>query len=261
MALNQVSQVLLRFRNGQSNFDHLLIKRADFQAQYLPLVSLKKACLPEANFRHSILPGSDFSGAILRRSNFDHANLLAIDADWVDFKQANLSHVLLSRASLVGTDLSGANLTGASLADADLSSANLRNANLTGANLCGVNLSKANLFGARIDPNALAGAVLDFTVMPNGECHTQAAHAKRDKVGVANMMSYTRLAKTLETQRTNRLQSAILAEKSAPHQSESPSVHPQATQPLDAKKSMQFRFSEESGGDLSLAIIESPEDP
>jgi len=243
MALDQASQVLISFRNGQSNFDHLLIKRADFQAQYLPFVSLQKACLPEADFRHSIMPGSNFSGAILRRSNFEHANLLAIDADWVDLKQANLSHVLLARASLVGTDLSGANLSGASLAQANLSSANLRNANLTGANLSGVNFSKANLFGARIDPNALASAILDFTVIPNGECQTQTTHAKREKVDVANMISYARLANALEAQRTGRSQPERTADKSALNHSEPPSGDIQAHQPQDTEQPIRFRFS------------------
>jgi hypothetical protein len=271
MVSEQVNWLLHAFQKGQVDFDNTLIKRADLQTQFLPFVSFRKACLPEADFRHAILPGADFSGAVLSRANFEHANLLAASLDWTNLTQANLSHVLMARSTLIGSDLSGADLVGASLSGADLSSANLRNANLAGANLKGTNLHKANLFGARIDPNALADANLDFTVMPNGDCHTRSQSPEKGSVPVANMMSYTRIAHSLSSQRTARsslekpLESAKQPQPPAPFQApDVPTANPpfadrSTLQGMDTPKSppqkhVWFRFAEQSG-DLDLAII------
>ena len=271
MVSEQVNRLLHAFRKGQTNFDNILIKRADLQTQFLPLVSFRKACLPEADFRHAILPGSDFSGAFLSRANFEHANLLATSLDWANLAQANLGHGLIARSTLVGADLSGANLAGASLSCADLSSANLRNADLKGANLKGANLCKANLFGARVDPNALADTILDFTVMPNGECHTRSRVSEKVSVPVANMMSYTRIAHSLSNQRTT--QPAFIEASEPP---EAP-ISPKSSQPIESSQAIEasdndlsrrptdklksrspkhvwFRFAEQSG-DLNLAIF------
>lgn len=271
MVSEQVNRLLHAFRKGQVNFDNILIKKADLQTQFLPFISFRKACLPEADFRHAILPGADLNGAILPRANFEHANLLATSLEWANLAQANLGHVLMARSSLIGADLSGANLVGASLAGADLSSANLRNANLKGANLQGANLCKANLFGARIDPNALADAILDFAVMPNGECHTRSPATDTEaSVPVANMMSYTRLARALDHQRGAKSNFEKIAAPSQPSESPERPKRFEQSKALDPfadsfmlqetddrkvlpEKHVWFRFAEQSG-DLDLAI-------
>ena len=200
MIHDAVNQLLAAFAQGQTEFDQILIKNANLQAQFLPFIRLRAARMSAADFRHAILPGADFEGAVLRQANCSHANLLAAQLAWADLSQADLSNTLLARANLVGANLANANLAGASLSGADLSSANLRNANLTGANLKGANLSKANLFGARIDAKALADAILEFTVMPDGQCLSPPS-TPSSTVPVKNLISYTRLATAITHQR------------------------------------------------------------
>lgn len=205
MINNTLHNLLNAFAQGQTAFDNVLIKNANLQAQLLPFVSLRKACMLSADFRHAVLPGANFEGAILRSSNFAHANLLAVSFAWANLAQADLGHTLLSYASLVGANLANANLASASMAGADLTSANLRNANLSGVNLRGANLCKANLFGARIDSKALSEAILEFTVMPNGECVSQSSEPQPTIPKLANVMSYTRLATALAPHRGMQL--------------------------------------------------------
>lgn len=173
MINHTLHHLLTALAQGQTTFDSILIKNANLQARLLPFISFRNACMPTADFRHAILPGANFEGATLGGSNFEHANLLAADFAWANLTQANLGHTLLSRSTLVGANLANANLAGASMLEVDLTSANLRNANLSGVSLKGANLSKANLFGARVDANALSEAILEFTIMPNGECLSQ----------------------------------------------------------------------------------------
>jgi hypothetical protein len=208
MTNHTLLNLLNAFAQGQTAFDNVLIKNANLQAQLLPFISLRKACMPGADFRHAVLPGANFEGAIFKGSNFEHANLLAANLAWANLAQANLSHTLLAAADLVGVNLANANLSGASLSGADLTSANLRNANLSGVNLKGTNLSKANLFGARIDAKAFAEAILEFTVMPNGECVTHSRESRPTVPNLANVMSYTRLATALEPHRGMQPESA-----------------------------------------------------
>ncbi|WP_204138192.1 pentapeptide repeat-containing protein [Halomicronema sp. CCY15110] len=208
MTNHTLLNLLNAFAQGQTAFDNVLIKNANLQAQLLPFISLRKACMPGADFRHAVLPGANFEGAIFNGSNFEHANLLAANLTWANLAQANLGHTLLSVANLVGVNLANANLSGASLSGADLTSANLRNANLSGVNLKGTNLSKANLFGARIDAKALSEAILEFTVMPNGECVTHSQRSRPTVPNLANVISYTRLATALEPHRGMRPESA-----------------------------------------------------
>lgn len=200
MVHDAVHRLLAAFAQGQTEFVQILIKNANFQAQFLPFIRLRQAILPAVDFRHAILPGADFEGAMLRQAHCGHANLLAAQLAWADLSQADLSNTLLARANLVGANLANANLAGASLSGCDLSSANLRNANLTGANLKGANLRKANLFGARIDAKALADAILEFTVMPDGQCLSP-PNTPSSTVPVKNLISYTRLATAITHQR------------------------------------------------------------
>jgi len=62
-------------------------------------------------------------------------------------------------------------------------------------------LSKASLLGARIDAKALSEAILEFTVMPNGECVTHAQESRPTVPNLVNVMSYTRLTATLDPYR------------------------------------------------------------
>lgn len=249
--LDRITDLFTKFQQGQTDFDNLLLKEANFQAQFLPFISLKKACLVEADWRHSVLPGANLSGATLRLSNFEHANLLSADLSWAQMSHCNFGHALLTFSTLAGADLANAQLTGASLAHANLHSANLRNANLAGANLKWADLSRANLFGARIEPQALAETILDYTVMPNGECRTNRHRAdSKTSVPVANLMSYTRVANSLNQLRDSQNQSS---------ENDHPNIG-NKTQ-VDTLRQVAFQFSEKSGDlDLKLVVRDSSRD-
>lgn len=252
----QVHQLLTAFQQGRSNFDEVSLKHADLQAQRLPFVSFKRAKLLEANFRHAILPGVILNAAILEQANFEHANLLASDLSWATLIRANLSHALLACSDLSGADLTGANLSGASLSNASLCSANLRNANLAGANLKGTDLSRAILFGARLDPHALKDAILNFTVMPNGDCNTNEKATQKTPISLSGVMSYSRLARSLNKQRSRQLQSVVSAAK--PAKISAKLIEPDniafVSEKADGTQNVTFHFSEKSG-DLDLSVI------
>ncbi|RZM74868.1 pentapeptide repeat-containing protein [Leptolyngbya iicbica] len=258
MTNNTLHNLLNAFAQGQTAFDNVLIKNANLQAQLLPFVSLRKACMPGANFRHAVLPGANFEGAIFRGSNFEHANLLAANLAWANLAQSDLGHTLLASANLVGINLANANLVGASMPGADLTSANLRNANLTGVNLKGANLSKANLFGARIDAKALSEAILEFTVMPNGECVTHPREQHPTMPNLANVMTYTRLAVALEPHRGIQPASSAPASSQANTQATAAnprqeSVSSASSEAQQASKHIWFQFTE-NRADLDLTV-------
>lgn len=254
--------LLTAFAQGQTTFDSVLIKNASLQARFLPFISFRKACMPAADFRHAILPGANFEGAILGGSNFEHANLLAADLAWANLTQANLGHTLLSRSTLIGANLANANLSGASMLEVDLTSANLRNANLSGVSLKGANLSKANLFGARIDAKALSEAILEFTVMPNGECVSQNQEQQSDMPNVENLTSDISLATPLEqppaANKSEDYQPATATDSSVNQSSlglsaaRTPSFRPKGS------KHIWFQFTENSA-DLDLKVATSQE--
>ncbi len=264
MINHTLHHLLTALAQGQTIFDSVLIKNANLQARLLPFISFRKACMPAADFRHAILPGANFEGATLGGSNFEHANLLASDFAWANLTQANLGHTLLSRSMLVGANLANANLAGASMLEVDLTSANLRNANLSGVSLKGANLSKANLFGARIDANALSEAILEFTIMPNGECLSQNQEPQLDWPLSADAMSNSHLPHTQDNppviHRSGDDPRAATpgrqAPSSSPNMAPAPDMSPASTPSFQHKgnKHIWFQFTENSA-DLDLKVV------
>jgi uncharacterized protein YjbI with pentapeptide repeats len=133
-----------------------------YEADLLPIVSLKNADLSDANLSYASL-----GGANLYNVNLNGANLYR-----ADLRGVNLRKSYLYNSSLCEADLSGSNLSEADLKGANLSGANLGGANLSGADLRRANLHIVDLRKAIVTTEQLAKAKsLKGAIMPDGSIH------------------------------------------------------------------------------------------